>query len=117
MNSNEKQKEYWTNSAGNLWVKDKSEKDNMLEPLGNYALSKFNIIKGMTVLDIGCGTGKTTTQIAKQIGSSGHVSGLDLSETMIKEARKYSDKDKVRNIKFLVQEAKQEILKNYISFK
>ena len=42
MNSNEKQKEYWTNSAGNLWVKDKSEKDNMLEPLGNYALSKFN---------------------------------------------------------------------------
>ena len=44
MNSNEKQKEYWTNSAGNLWVKDKSEKDNMLEPLGNYALSKFNII-------------------------------------------------------------------------
>ena len=65
MNSNEKQKEYWTNSAGNLWVKDKSEKDNMLEPLGNYALSKFNIIKGMTVLDIGCGTGKTTTQRAK----------------------------------------------------
>ena len=111
MNSNEKQKEYWTNSAGNLWVKDKSEKDNMLEPLGNYALSKFNIIKGMTVLDIGCGTGKTTTQIAKQIGSSGHVSGLDLSETMIKEARKYSDKDKVSNIKFLVQDVQNEKLK------
>ena len=111
MNSNEKQKEYWTNSAGNLWVKDKSEKDNMLEPLGNYALSKFNIIEGMNVLDIGCGTGKTTTQIAKEIGSSGHVSGLDLSETMIKEARKYSDKDKISNINFLVQDIQNEQLK------
>ena len=112
MNSNEKQKEYWTNSAGNLWVKDKSEKDNMLEPLGNYALSKFNIIQGMNILDIGCGTGKTTTQLAKKIGSSGHVLGLDLSETMINEARKYSDKDKTSNIDFLVQDVQNEKLKN-----
>ena len=112
MNSNEKQKEYWTNSAGNLWVKDKSEKDNMLEPLGNYALSKFNIIEGMNILDIGCGTGKTTTQLAKKIGNSGHVLGLDLSETMINEARKYSDKDKTSNIDFLVQDVQNEKLKN-----
>ena len=112
MNSNEKQKEYWTNSAGNLWVKDKSEKDNMLEPLGNYALSKFNIIEGMNILDIGCGTGKTTTQLAKKIGNSGHVLGLDLSKTMINEARKYSDKDKTSNIDFLVQDVQNEKLKN-----
>ena len=112
MNSNEKQKEYWTNSAGNLWVKDKSEKDNMLEPLGNYALSKFNIIEGMNILDIGCGTGKTTTQLVKKIGNSGHVLGLDLSETMINEARKYSDKDKTSNIDFLVQDVQNEKLKN-----
>ena len=52
MNSNEKQKEYWTNSAGNLWVKDKSEKDNMLEPLGNYALSKFNILQLLIPCDL-----------------------------------------------------------------
>ena len=49
---------------------DKVEKDNMLEPLGNYALSKFNIIEGMNVLDIGCGTGITTTQIAKKINNT-----------------------------------------------
>ena len=112
MNSNEEQKDYWTNSAGKLWVKDKFEKDNMLEPLGNYALSKFNIIEGMNILDIGCGTGKTTTQLAKKIGNSGHVLGLDLSETMINEARKYSDKDKTSNIDFLVQDVQNEKLKN-----
>ena len=34
MNSNEKQKEYWTNSAGNLWVKDKSEKYMQCQMVG-----------------------------------------------------------------------------------
>ena len=111
MNSNEKQKEYWTNSAGNLWVKDKSEKDNMLEPLGNYALSKFNIIEGMNVLDIGCGTGITTTQIAKKINNIGYVSGLDFSETMINEAIKYSEKLGIKNINFAVKDIQNEELK------
>ena len=111
MNSNEEQKDYWTNSAGKLWVKDKVEKDNMLEPLGNYALSKFNIIEGMNVLDIGCGTGKTTTQIAKKINNVGYVSGFDLSETMINEAIKYSEKLSIKNINFAVQDIQNEELK------
>ena len=111
MNSNEEQKDYWTNSAGKLWVKDKVEKDNMLEPLGNYALSKFNIIEGMNVLDIGCGTGITTTQIAKKINNVGYVSGFDLSETMINEAIKYSEKLGIKNINFAVKDIQNEELK------
>lgn len=111
MNSNEEQKDYWTNSAGKLWVKDKVEKDNMLEPLGNYALSKFNIIEGMNVLDIGCGTGITTTQIAKKINNIGYVSGLDFSETMINEAIKHSEKLGIKNINFAVKDIQNEELK------
>ena len=111
MNSNEEQKDYWTNSAGKLWVKDKVEKDNMLEPLGNYALSKFNIIEGMNVLDIGCGTGITSTQIAKKINNIGYVTGLDFSETMINEAIKYSEKLGIKNINFAVKDIQNEELK------
>ena len=111
MNSNEEQKDYWSNSAGKLWVKDKVEKDNMLEPLGNYALSKFNIIEGMNVIDIGCGTGITSTQIAKKINNIGNVSGLDFSETMINEAIKYSEKLGIKNINFAVKDIQNEELK------
>ena len=111
MHSNEEQKDYWTNSAGKLWVKDKVEKDNMLEPLGNYALSKFNIIEGMNVLDIGCGTGITSTQIAKKINNIGYVTGLDFSETMINEAIKYSEKLGIKNINFAVKDIQNEELK------
>ena len=98
MYSNDKQKEYWTNSAGKLWVKDKLEKDNMLEPLGNYALSKFIVSKGSNIIDIGCGTGHTSVQLSNMVGKHGHIDGFDLSQTMIDEALKYSNSLEKKNI-------------------
>ena len=112
MYSNDKQKEYWTNSAGKLWVKDKLEKDNMLEPLGNYALSKFIVSKGSNIIDIGCGTGHTSVQLSNMVGKHGHIDGFDLSQTMIDEALKYSNSLKKKNISFTVQDIQNEILKS-----
>ena len=114
MKSNDKQKEYWTNSAGKLWVKEKIEKDNMLEPLGNYALSKFSIGKGLNVLDIGCGTGKVSAQLSIMVGSKGHVSGFDLSKTMIDEAVRYSDSLHIKNITFKVKDIQNDKLDSEI---
>ena len=114
MKSNDKQKEYWTNSAGKLWVKEKIEKDNMLEPLGNYALSKFSIEKGLNVLDIGCGTGKVSTQLSIMVGSKGHVSGFDLSKTMIDEAVRSSDTLDIKNITFKVKDIQNDKLDSEI---
>jgi ubiquinone/menaquinone biosynthesis C-methylase UbiE len=42
---------------------------------------------GSTVLDIGCGLGGETTRIARQVGKTGMVCGVDTSEEMITEAR------------------------------
>ena len=39
------------------------------------------------VLDAGCGLGDDTFEIAQIVGSKGHVVGIDVSETMILEAR------------------------------
>lgn len=49
------------------------------------ALGKKHCIELRSVLDLACGTGTLTTQLAK---SSSHVVGLDLSEQMLAEARK-----------------------------
>lgn len=43
--------------------------------------------EGMRVLDIGCGTGAITIGIAKKIGETGEVIGLDTSEHLIKEGK------------------------------
>lgn len=39
-------------------------------------------------LDVGCGTGEDACRLAERVGPSGHVTGIDTSETMLVEARK-----------------------------
>ena len=43
--------------------------------------------KGMRVLDVGCGTGAITIGIAKKIGKTGQVIGLDASKHLIAEGK------------------------------
>jgi SAM-dependent methyltransferase len=42
---------------------------------------------GMRVLDVGCGTGKTTSLLAELIEPAGSISGIDFSESRIQYAR------------------------------
>jgi SAM-dependent methyltransferase len=41
---------------------------------------------GQRLLDVGCGTGETAQELARRVGGSGRVVGVDRSETMIAEA-------------------------------
>ena len=86
MNSNIKQKEFWTGPAGKVWVEGKNEKDNMLLPLGNFLLKNIKFKSYMNILEIGCGTGYVMKQLRDSIGDTGSVTGVDISQTMIKEA-------------------------------
>ncbi|MGP0689670.1 class I SAM-dependent methyltransferase [Priestia aryabhattai] len=45
------------------------------------------LTKGMTVLDIGCGTGAITRGIAEAVGPSGRVIGIDSNPNLIEKAR------------------------------
>ena len=42
---------------------------------------------GATILDVGCGTGVDTQDLARAVGPQGRVVGIDNSETMLQEAR------------------------------
>lgn len=46
------------------------------------------IKKGMTVLDLGCGPGFFSTEIAKMLGESGKVIAADLQEGMLEKVNK-----------------------------
>lgn len=56
------------------------------------------------VLDIGCGTGKTTLDAARLV-SSGSVVGVDLSSQMLAYARKRAHGERVANVEFLQADA------------
>ncbi|HEY9436006.1 MAG TPA: methyltransferase domain-containing protein [Blastocatellia bacterium] len=46
--------------------------------------------KGHRILDVGCGAGEDVMALARLVGSEGLVTGLDKSDTMIKEGKKRS---------------------------
>lgn len=45
------------------------------------------LIKGDKLLEVGCGTGVLAREVVKQVGPDGSVTGLDLSESMLRVAR------------------------------
>lgn len=50
-------------------------------------LACLNVQEGVHLLDIGCGTGDDVRLLARQVGPTGKVVGIDPSATMITEAR------------------------------
>lgn len=55
---------------------------------------------GDRVLDVGCGTGRSTRDMARTVGPSGFVLGVDLSSRMLAEARRRSAAEGVTNVAF-----------------
>ena len=51
------------------------------------SIEKINLNRNKTILDIGCGDGKLTAEIAKKVPSS-RVLGIDFSQSMIDSAKK-----------------------------
>lgn len=51
-------------------------------------IDRISIRKGMNVLDLGCGTGQGTIDIAARLEGTGSVVGMDLSERMIEQANR-----------------------------
>jgi len=53
-------------------------------------LAMLRVGPGLQILDVGCGTGDDVRKIAALLGPKGKVTGIDVSPTMIAEARKRS---------------------------
>ncbi len=65
------------------------------------------VLKGLKVLDIGCGTGRDCYVLSKLVGGDGFVYGIDMTENQIAIANKYLDEMMQRfgyqkpNVKFI----------------
>ncbi len=53
------------------------------------------------VLDVGCGIGMMTAELAKRAGPRGKVIAVDISEEQLAIARNYADKQQLNNIEFI----------------
>jgi len=111
---NKNQKDFWSGKGGDIWVERQNAMDTMLSPLGEAALNKLNFNEEENVLDIGCGCGHTTLNIAKRIGPSGNVTGLDISEPMLKRAKESAVEMSITNTSFKCVDVQTEDLGDQI---
>ena len=63
-----------------------------------HTLNKLSVKRGEKILDVGCGVGFLSYEIALQTGDSGRVSGIDQNSEMIRHANKRCEN--LRNTEF-----------------
>lgn len=71
------------------------------ESVGEQLLDSITFRKDMKVLDAGCGSGNLTFKIGERV-PSGHVTAIDLSESMIKKCNEEVKLHPKNNIEFKV---------------
>jgi len=78
---------YWNEGAGPAWVAMQERLDVQVGPLGASALERASVTAAERVLDVGCGCGGTTLEIAGTVGERGGVVAVDVSAPMLARAR------------------------------
>jgi ubiquinone/menaquinone biosynthesis C-methylase UbiE len=74
-------------------------------PFGQLLLSVFLTLPrdaGWQLLDVGCGTGYPTLELARFLGQDCDIAGIDVWEEAIQIARRKASEEWLRNVSFLV---------------
>jgi SAM-dependent methyltransferase len=102
--SNQTQADFWT-AAGTLWTALRERFDSQVNEHGLAAIDALAPQTDEAVIDIGCGAGTSTVQLATRVGPGGNVRGLDISPTMIEGAAAHAAAQGHDNVTFTVGDA------------
>jgi SAM-dependent methyltransferase len=81
------QVEYWNNEGGARWIATQERRAKSLEQFANRAFETAKVKAGESVIDIGCGCGETSVELAKLVGPSGKVLAADVSAPILAQAK------------------------------
>ena len=77
----------WNGTLGQGWATMQTEIDRIVRSFGDAALKAAAARLGERVVDIGCGCGDTSIELARLVGDRGSVLGVDVSRPMLDVAR------------------------------
>jgi SAM-dependent methyltransferase len=98
--ANATQREKWNTETGSRWLERHAIIDQQIAPFGRRAMDRASIQPGERVLDVGCGCGETTVELARRVGHSGSILGVDISAQLIEAARALAQKSDLENVHF-----------------
>ena len=98
--ANAEQIRYWNEAAGPKWVSFQKVIDAQIAPLGERAMDRAGIAPGERVIDVGCGCGDTTIALARRVGPTGLVLGVDISAPMLERAAETARAAVAANVRF-----------------
>jgi len=97
---NAEQIQYWNETSGPKWVAFHELIDAQILALGQRAMERARIAQGEHVLDVGCGCGSTTLELARRVGPTGSATGVDISSVMLEQARRAATQAGLKNAVF-----------------
>jgi SAM-dependent methyltransferase len=97
---NEEATEAWSGVLFDRFVQYRDLVVTGLKAHGDAAMALHPPKAGDRVLDIGCGFGDTTQQLAALVGAEGHASGMDVSEPFIEASIAEAKEAGVKNVDF-----------------
>ena len=78
---------YWNGAQGMRWLARQQSQDAILAPIAQALYERAGPRSGERVVDVGCGCGDTTIELARRVAPGGHVLGVDISAPMLERAR------------------------------
>ncbi len=97
---NTAQAEEWDGHEGEVWTEQADRYDRASRRIWQRFLEAQLVGRGDHVLDVGCGTGRATRDVAR-LASEGTVIGIDLSTRMLEFARERSVDEGLPNATFV----------------
>jgi ubiquinone/menaquinone biosynthesis C-methylase UbiE len=97
---NAEQITYWNEVSAPKWLRFQKVLDQQLGELGRSVMDRAAIRAGEHVLDVGCGCGDTTLELARRVGRDGSVVAIDVSTPMLERAIENARTREVANVAF-----------------
>jgi ubiquinone/menaquinone biosynthesis C-methylase UbiE len=99
----------WLDAETARRYQDFTEKTTMYQDLSRALVRLAEVKPGMTLLDLGCGTGITSQIALEALGDKGHVYALDFSPAMLAYARQRLPAEQVTLINADAVELEREV--------
>jgi SAM-dependent methyltransferase len=97
--------EDWAGEMGERWLANMDRFEGMLAPIGQALLAHCEFRPGENVVDVGCGAGRTSLDIARRVVPSGRVLGIDISSHLVAAAGRRAQAEHIGNVSFRCADA------------